>query len=41
LERYIEQFAVRSEMRDMTVVLSARRRNTTVGGELDEEGNVA
>jgi len=41
LEKYVEQFAVKSEIRDITVALSDNTRNTTVGGELDEEGNVA
>ena len=41
LERYVVQFAVKSEMRDVTVALSATMRKTTVGGELDEEGSVA
>ena len=35
------QFAVKSGMRDVIVVLSAKTRKTTFGGELDEEGNVA
>jgi hypothetical protein len=41
LEKCAEQLAVRSEMRDITVALSANTRKTTVGGELELEGNVA
>jgi len=41
LERYVEQLAVKSGMRDMTVALSATMRKTTVEGELDAEGKVA
>lgn len=38
MERYVVQLVVKSEIRDMTVALSDKTRNTA---DLDDDGNVA